>query len=250
MTLFTAWVHTPLATAAGWALLHSLWEGAIVAALLAITLTVIRSSRLRYAAAGLAMVAMLAGFIATFAHEMPGARIQRLTVERPLITPPPNRLEESPRLREALVQRVIPWLAPFWTVGVLLFYLRHLAGWMAAQHLRRTGVCCASDFWQERLNRFGASVRLSRPVSLLESALAEVPVVIGHVRPVILMPVGLLAGLPAGQIEAILLHELAHIRRHDYLVNMLQTAVDGLFFLSSGGLVDLRSDADRARKLL
>jgi GWxTD domain-containing protein len=230
MTLFTAWVHTPLATAAGWTLLHSLWEGAIVAAALAIALAVIRSSRLRYAAAGVAMLAMLAGFIATFAHEIPGARIQRLTVERPLITPPPNRLEERPRLREALVQRVIPWLAPFWTVGVLLFYLRHLAGWMAAQHLRRTGVCCASDFWQERLNRLGASVRLSRPVSLLESALAEVPVVIGHVRPVILMPVGLLAGLPAGQIEAILLHELAHIRRHDYLVNMLQTAVDGLFF--------------------
>ena len=87
-----------------------------------------------------------------------------------------------------------------------------------------------TDFWQDRLNRLGASVRLSRPVSLLESALAEVPVVIGHVRPVILMPVGILAGLPAGQIEAILLHELAHIRRHDYLVNMFQTAVDGLFF--------------------
>ena len=73
-------------------------------------------------------------------------------------------------------------------------------------------------------------MRLSRPVTLLESCLAEVPVVIGYVRPVILMPVGLLAGLPAGQIESILLHELAHIRRHDYLVNLLQIVVEGLVF--------------------
>ena len=65
---------------------------------------------------------------------------------------------------------------------------------------------------------------------LLESCLADVPMVIGHIRPVILMPVGLLAGLPAGQIEAILLHELAHIRRYDYLVNVLQRSVEGLLF--------------------
>jgi beta-lactamase regulating signal transducer with metallopeptidase domain len=75
-----------------------------------------------------------------------------------------------------------------------------------------------------------ARLLLTKPVTLLESCFAEVPVVIGHLRPVILMPVGLLAGLPAGQIEAILLHELAHIRRADYLVNLMQTLVEGLLF--------------------
>jgi GWxTD domain-containing protein len=91
-------------------------------------------------------------------------------------------------------------------------------------------VCLAPDHWRERLDRLRARVRLSRPVTLLESCLAEVPVVIGYVRPAILMPVGLLAGLPAGQVEAILLHELAHIRRYDYLVNLLQAAVEGFLF--------------------
>ena len=66
-------------------------------------------------------------------------------------------------------------------------------------------------------------------MALLESSLAGVPVVVGYCA-VILMPVGLLTGLPAGQIEAILLHELAHIRRRDYLVNLLQTFVEGLLF--------------------
>ena len=124
----------------------------------------------------------------------------------------------------------LPWLAPFWIAGVLFFQLRGVASWMAARGLRRRGVCAATAFWQERLDRLGARVRLSRPVTLLESCVAEVPVVIGYVRPVILMPVGLLAGLPAGQVEAILLHELAHIRRHDYLVNLMQIVVEGLVF--------------------
>ena len=73
-------------------------------------------------------------------------------------------------------------------------------------------------------------MRISRPVRLLESAIAEVPVVIGYLKPVILIPAGLLANLPVDQVEAILLHELAHIRRADYLVNLLQTMVESLLF--------------------
>ena len=91
-------------------------------------------------------------------------------------------------------------------------------------------MCCAPDFWQQRLNLLARRLHLSRPVTLLESCLARVPVVIGYIRPVILMPVGLLTGMPAGQLESILLHELAHIRRYDYLVNLLQTSVEGLLF--------------------
>lgn len=65
---------------------------------------------------------------------------------------------------------------------------------------------------------------------LLESCFAAAPVVLGHFRPLILMPIGLLAGLPPAQVEAVLVHELAHIRRHDYLMNLLQQVVEGLLF--------------------
>jgi GWxTD domain-containing protein len=92
------------------------------------------------------------------------------------------------------------------------------------------GVCHAPEPWQQRLARLSARLRLSRPVRLLESCLLEIPVVIGHFRPLVLMPVGLLAGLPPNQIEVILLHELAHIRRCDYLVNSLQRLMEGLLF--------------------
>src|ERR1022692_2798139 len=123
-----------------------------------------------------------------------------------------------------------PWLAPFWMLGVLLLQLRSAAGWIAAGRLRRQGVCSAPDPWPQRLDQLRARLRLSKPVALLETCLADVPVVIGYVRPVILVPVGLLAGMPAGQVEAILMHELAHIRRHDYLANLLQTVVESFLF--------------------
>jgi GWxTD domain-containing protein len=101
---------------------------------------------------------------------------------------------------------------------------------MAAQRVRGRGVCRAPDPWPQRLQHLSALLRVSRPVALLETCLADVPVVIGYLRPVILVPVGLLAGMPAAQVEAILLHELAHIRRRDYLVNLLQMVVEGFLF--------------------
>ena len=73
-------------------------------------------------------------------------------------------------------------------------------------------------------------IRVSRPVRLLVSPLLQAPAVVGWLRPVVLAPVGALAGLPPEQIEALLLHELAHIRRHDYLVNIAQSAIEALLF--------------------
>jgi GWxTD domain-containing protein len=101
---------------------------------------------------------------------------------------------------------------------------------MAVRRLRRTGVCIAAEPWQTRLSELASRLGIARPATLLQSSLAEVPVVIGHLRPVILMPIGLLTGLPCAQVGAILMHELAHIRRHDYLVNLLQTFAEGLLF--------------------
>ncbi len=229
MTLIQTWVQTPLAQAIGWTLVHSLWEGALVALVLAAALWAFRSSRARYAAACLAMLVMLAGFGFTFARLMPrGSHVSTIANARGALLP--AGFDEPKGLVQRSAAGFLPWLAPFWVLGVAIFHLRSLASWMAARRLRRTGVCLAPDVWRERLKRLGARVRLSRPVTLLESCLAEVPVVIGYVRPAILMPVGLFAGLPAGQVEAILLHELAHIRRYDYLVNLLQASVEGFLF--------------------
>jgi GWxTD domain-containing protein len=231
MTTIAHLVETPLAKALGWTLFHSLWEGALAALVLLAALLVMRSPRARYACACAAMVGVLAAFAITFCVLAPREKGSASAVAHTIPRAALDNSQASPGVRAPFrVVDLPPWLAPFWMLGVLLLQLRSAAGWMAAGRLRRRGVCSAPDPWPQRLDQLRARLRLSKPVALLETCLADVPVVIGYVRPVILAPVGLLAGMPASQVEAILMHELAHIRRHDYLANLLETVVESFLF--------------------
>ena len=231
MRLLETWIATPLAQAVGWTLLHSLWQGAIIAGTLAAALRATASARARYAAAWVATLAMLVAAGITLVRVMPED-----THGIPSVGPVPitawngRAAADSLSSSRAGLTAMAPWLAAFWIAGVWMFALVHLAGWISVSRLGGRGVCFAPERWQQELVRLRARLRVSRPVVLLESCLAEVPMVVGHLRPVILVPVGLLAGLPGGQVEAILLHELAHIRRRDYLVNVLQRVAESLLF--------------------
>ena len=231
MKLLETWVQSPLAGAVGWTVLHSLWQGAVIAALLGVALLATRSPRVRYAAACIAMLITLVACGLTFLHVMPEAAESYRVLKAPF---PPGWIVHASTGGGApsnpLLAAIAPWLAPLWIAGVWIFYVRHIAGWMSVNRLRRRGVCSAPERWQRELVRLSDRLRLARPVQLLESCLADAPIVIGHFRPLILMPMGLLAGLPPAQVEAILLHELAHIRRYDYLANILQRLLEGLLF--------------------
>ena len=234
MTLLSRLVQSTAANALGWTLVHSLWEGALIALALAALLSAVRSPRLRYAAACVAMLSLLAMALSTFAYLLPLPEARATSV---IGVPGPASilgLNEGRTAADAAtkpgVLEFLPWLAPIWLAGVVIFQLRTLAGCFVAQRLRHRGVCCPSGLWQQRLDALGGILRVSRPVRLLESCMAEVPVVIGYIRPLILMPVGLMANLSVRQVESILLHELAHIRRYDYVVNLLQISVEGLLF--------------------
>jgi GWxTD domain-containing protein len=227
---FLNWIETPLALALGRTLTHFVWEGAAIAALLAATLyTGARSSRLRYGLAVAALLAMPLAFGVTLAICAPAG--STATVVRFSRTARTLAIQQVPAdSQPADSPDAASWLVPLWIAGVLVCYLRICAGWLGALRLRRRGVCAAPEAWQARVNQLAERLRVSRPVVLLESCLADVPVVIGWFRPVILVPLDLLAGLPTGQVEAILIHELAHIRRYDYAVNLLQGFVEGLLF--------------------
>ncbi|MCD6032648.1 MAG: peptidase BlaR1 [Thermomicrobiales bacterium] len=222
-------VRTPAAQALGQALAHSIWQGGVAALALAPVLWLARSARLRYASACLALLLMAVAFAFTVARSIPPDGVPRLSIPaREPHTPPDSA--GTPLFPSGNAAGVLPWLAPFWALGVLAFHLRALVAWTATRRLRTVGVCAAPAVWLERLEELRARVRVSRPVVLLESSLAKAPVLAGHARPVILMPVGLMAGLPTAQVEAVLLHELAHICRQDYLINMFQTWVEAIFF--------------------
>ncbi len=122
------------------------------------------------------------------------------------------------------------WVVLAWFAGAMAFSARLAGAWVFVSRIRSLTVRPAPPEWQESLVSLGRRIGLSRPVRLLVSAVVDVPMVAGWWRPVVLVPVGALSGLPADYMEALLLHELAHIRRRDALVNLLQGVAEALLF--------------------
>jgi GWxTD domain-containing protein len=221
-----------MTTAITWALIHSLWQATLLALFLVSVRFATRSPQLRYAA-GLAVLACtLASFGATLLLFLP---TEKLVANPAAITAPsPILLEVASKVRYVAAKGglddLTPYIAYCWLIGVCLSHVWQLAGMVSVWRLRRRGVWPAGDVWARQLTQLCHRLRVSRPVTLLESVMINAPVVIGHLRPVILVPAGLLANFPAAQMEAVLLHELAHIRRCDYLVNIFQRWIEALFF--------------------
>ena len=123
----------------------------------------------------------------------------------------------------------MPWLVFGWLAGVLLLSLRLLGGWWSTRVLRVVDVSPVPEWCLAQLARC-RRMGIARPVAIVSSVRVSVPVIVGHVKPVIVLPAAALSGLSVAQVEAILAHELAHVRRHDYLVNLAQTVIETLLF--------------------
>ncbi len=131
---------------------------------------------------------------------------------------------------EGTWEQVSPWLGLAWLVGVAGCSIRLLGGWLITARLRSATARLAPVEWQARLAPLMKRMGVLRRVSLRASTRIEAPMAMGWLRPVILVPVGALAGLSTEQVEGLLAHELAHIRRHDYLVNLLQSLAEAVLF--------------------
>jgi bla regulator protein blaR1 len=125
-------------------------------------------------------------------------------------------------------------IVSIWFLFFSVKSVRLAAGWGYMQHLRRERAVVAPAKWVERVKQLGGQLGIRQTVKLVESGLVRVPIVIGQLRPIIFIPLGLINQLPAGEMEAVLLHELAHIRRYDYVVNFLQQIAECLFFFNPG----------------
>jgi len=228
----------------GWTLVHFLWQGLSIAVLYAAVrrgMAGALSPNARYLLACAALAAMMAAPLVTWelmrpSDASPAAYRIRSSPPAASATGIANAtiltLPAAVRARVSSVRSApfLPWVVIFWLFGAVAFWIRLAGGWVVAARMRSKLVRRAPPEWQEILRRLGLRIGLSRPVQLLISALVQVPTVVGWLRPVVLVPVGALGGLPAEQLEAVLLHELAHIRRHDYLVNILQSVAEALLF--------------------
>jgi hypothetical protein len=134
------------------------------------------------------------------------------------------------RMGMGLCGRLAPWLAGAWSLGVAVCLLRLMRGCLWVRRIRWRQTEPAEPGWLETLEDLRVRLDISRHVGLFKSALVQVPTVIGWMRPIVLLPAATLAGLAPEQLEAILAHELAHVRRFDCLVNACQCALETLMF--------------------
>ena len=126
-----------------------------------------------------------------------------------------------------------PWLPVIvfvWMLGILVCAIRPLFGWLIVVRLRRAGTTAVPENIQTLFENTLQRMHVKPIVSVWQSSLIQIPVVVGYFKPVILLPVSVMTELPVKQIEAILAHELAHVKRFDYVVNILQTVVETVFF--------------------
>src|SRR3954470_21817171 len=250
-------LREPAAQAIGWALLHFIWQGTLVAALTAVALACLRNGAadIRYviSAIGLSLMLTLPAVTAAQLWRSDGSPDFRPKAEagrelaadatrddfrlkaeatgqaRPrietVLAPSSSRLVDSMRIEPWLPMLVFAWIC-----GVAILSLRLVSGWLWVQRMKSHGTSPVEDGWDVIAARLSRRLHIQRTVRLLRSTLVDVPTVIGWLKPVILVPASALSGLNPHQLEAIMAHELAHIRRHDYLVNLLQVVVETLLF--------------------
>ncbi|QNF33003.1 M48 family metalloprotease [Adhaeribacter swui] len=253
MNYLPAFLSPRLVEALGWTILHSLWQGALVAVVLSVLLILLQrhSARLRYAVATSALLATLLIAGITFIRTYQQASVSATLASRvnPITTTPEvaasNKTKADlsaatstkPVLRGAILvnfkyyfSKHLPAVVLVWLLGMLTMLLKFLGGLAYVQRLKYTKIYPLGQAWHNRLTSIAHNLGVTQTIQLFESTLVKTPLVIGYFKPVILLPFGTIAGLSPDQVEAILAHELAHIYRKDYLLNMLQTVVEILFF--------------------
>jgi bla regulator protein BlaR1 len=242
MTVVAQFLSNAFVHDIGWFLLHVLWQGTLIAVALAALLALVheRSATIRHALSLIALALMLvlplmtefgqgpAPGTLTAAPTMAGAGIGGIAQAGTEALQPVSS-DYLGRL-VMFLSGWAPWFVPFWLVGVCVLTIRTFGGWWLARQLTKTGLLDVPQpvyrSFVELKRRFG----VTGEVVFRQSSRAEVPAVIGYFRPVLLLPVSALSGLSTAQLECVIAHELAHIRRHDYLINVFQQFAEILLF--------------------
>lgn len=261
----SSWLSQAAVEKLGWVLVHSFWQLTAVALLAWLSDRALRrrSSSVRYLSLLFTLLLMIASPVVTWlmlpaspvdpvsaakpdsasiardtpaqtANQEPAAPIEIVEVpttgslDKPVATS-----ASSGHWMNRCAEFLTPWLGTIvsvWSFGVLLFSVRPVVSWINVQRLKRRGTSAVAESVQQTLAMLSQKLQVRQRVDVLISTVVTSPIVVGCFRSVILLPASFIAGVPPAQLEAILAHELAHVKRYDYLVNLIQTLVETLFF--------------------
>src|SRR6266581_3830557 len=238
MTSLANWTSPELLRTLGWTLLHFVWQGAALAAVFAVAMALCRSASARYAVAAGTLVLMMASPVVTFSwilrqtnpavrsgargfSLLPEMQAQNVAVAQSGAPAAESGTEQS---------RAMLWLVEGWFLGVVILSLRTAGGLLLIERMRRKELKPLRRELYLRCIALKLKMGIERAVRYCECQRLDAPAVLGWFRPVVLLPVRALSGLTEEQIEAVIAHELAHIRRLDCFVNLFQIAAETLLF--------------------
>lgn len=247
--IFTCFTEN-LNYALGWMVIHSLWQATVIAIVAGIAAIVGRkkSPQLRYWIYNAALFSVLIAAIVTFCVYFDFSKEAGQTVFIP-----ENFAAATDELGKAGINQVISdtqtgnaplsieglrmyfnrniyLIVTIWVLGVALFILKLLGGISYVYYLRSRLNFPADEYWLEMVEQLGEKAGVKRTMELVESALVRSPLVVGHLKPMILFPIGAINKLNPQEVEAILAHEIAHVLRNDYIFNIVQSVIEALFY--------------------
>jgi bla regulator protein blaR1 len=241
MTYFTDLFSSSLIQAVGWTLFHSLWQSllciVIVIALMRYIPSRLSNARYTLATGGLLTIFLMS--VATFLYmmHMEVSMPQESDVSFNQTFHNPSQVTEFDSMSGLVtsitshIQSNITLIVASWIIGAMLSSLRVFSGWWYLKKLRNNAIELDNE-WSVPLQKLAKDIGVNKWITLAESSLIHAPIVIGCIKPIILVPVGMCAGLSTKQLESIFLHELIHLRRGDYFVNMIQVLLEALFFFN------------------
>jgi len=240
------WFSEQVLKAIGWTLIHSLWQGLLAALITGIIIISTRRSKasLRYNLFGAVMGLFIIASVTTFLWQLNNATVTKSTVAGRSLVSTTDVIgitisQTSTENKTATIDKFIGYFdrnadlfVLIWAIFFFVHCIKLGTGLAGVHRMRSYKIFEAPAGWSSRLKQLCRIVGVKETIQLLESGLVKVPVAIGMFKPVILVPIGLISHLPPEQVETILLHELAHIRRKDYLVNILQRFAEAIFFFN------------------
>lgn len=230
----------PLMQALGLAILHSVWQGILFFCLLKMVLSFVpeRLSALKYRLLYTALTALTGLFCYTFITEWQNAvSVWKYAGEVAIAAQPVDGVISGSWQDNLFIsyvntfRRYTPVLALLYTAGLLALCFKMLRELLQVRYLRRQ-VMLPDSFLEQRFIELKEQSGIRRTVLLRLSEKVQVPLMLGHLKPVVLLPLSLMSRLDTQQVEAVLLHELAHIRRHDYSWNILQMIMETILFFN------------------
>jgi beta-lactamase regulating signal transducer with metallopeptidase domain len=234
---------TQIPQAIAWTLIHFCWQAVFIAAAYRVLIVAIapRSSKTRYLAALSGMLLMLGSAAVTFAWELrPDAAITSIADSASNLratfvgdfprSTAPGLAAIQPTPERLTLASMLPWIDGVWLFGVFALSVRSLGGWWYLRRLRLASTVEAPAAIRDAFQRISTTLGLTRTVKLRLSQAIDSPMTMGTLRAIVLLPLSAITSLGPDELEVVLAHELAHVRRADFFWNILQTVAETLFF--------------------